>query len=917
METRPLPTRTLNETLLLQLERLADPSLTGKSLEEERARSRTMVDLAQTAIAERRLELDHTRGAGNGRNTTTPHREETGQERRTDTAEESAETAPVPPARNAGAGERASAEPRPSNAAGPMTRKSEAKTEPEEADDTASPGPVLDGASQKAIAAAKRAQEMTAKANATGTRPEGVSERTLQRYRRWMAEGLRRYGSELAGLIRQRERPGGQKKLDNAQTALLEHVVRSSATKPGRGRTRWAAERLNNLCNEVGVRTPSPETLRRALNNADAERADRAPNTPTTSDRSSESPNAQPEPAGERGTEPVAATTKEAEPKRTRGCTPPATSAETTDTPAAEPEARTAGETRHEPGPKSQETPAKGTTKQAEGPAAARRAAASTAGATTPRPPQAKDETAPEAAPGALRGADEVTGKPATDEKAATTERRAVGESGEQDTTDNAKAQAVVDGGTDKAPAAARKAGQPRRKAKATETVPHRGNKHTLRRYHRWMAEERRLHRATSETAAEPVAAEPNAVDEVTAKPTPNEAAATTDRQADTRSEQPGATDNPKAQWVFDGATNKALAAAKKAQKIVLEANATGRLPQGVCNRSLKRYRKWMADGLEHYGSELAGLIRNRGRWASHSVLNDAQRALLDHVVKTSAGTPERGRERRAERQLDSLCNEVGVETPSHKTLRRALKNTDAPRADKSPKTRGTSEGLSERAAGQPKPGAESRTEPVAATASPAAATASAATPKKTPNRTAPAAGARTTPERAAKPKTTVTTHYYPGPEEHKAPEKGAAAQAEQPSEAPKRPSKPGLAFAPRAEPVYESVVDFRAKGRNRGLLRPITAFGHKVEPRKAPPAPPPPVQVQLYTGTDGSKLWNQPKWHRKKWTEAQWAGFEEYKASMTNAQAETPEATEWRIKDERRPPKKDETPDESGQRTT
>ena len=57
-EGRRKPTQSLNDTLLAQLERLADPKLTGEALEEERQRARTMAELAQAAIAQQRLELD-------------------------------------------------------------------------------------------------------------------------------------------------------------------------------------------------------------------------------------------------------------------------------------------------------------------------------------------------------------------------------------------------------------------------------------------------------------------------------------------------------------------------------------------------------------------------------------------------------------------------------------------------------------------------------------------------------------------------------------------------------------------------------------------------------------------------------------------------------------------------------------------
>ena len=820
MKTRPQPTRTLNETLLLQLERLGNPSLTGKALEEERERSRTMVELAQTAIAERRLELEQRNNTVNGGDTRTPDHEGTGEEPRTATPEKNGETAP------------ASAPPRHGETAETTEGQSDAESEPHQPVDNAKAIAVLDGASSNAIATAKVAQEVVASADATGNTPRGVSKETLQRYRSWIAEGLRRYGSALAGLIRQEEGRGWPRRLNEAQTALLEHVVRGSAATPRTGRGRWARERLESLCNEVGVKAPGPQTLRRAPNKAKGRRAEESAETPPTVAESSEPPTAQPEPAAEARTKPVAAASNEPARKETRGCRPPAASTETT------------------------------------------RAAAREA----------------------------IPTEPEADEVAATTERQGGRESGKQDATDDVKARAAARQPTQKAPAAAGTTQQPKPKGSGAEAVPGGENEHTLRRYQQWTAEEQRRQAAGEQTAPEPVAAQPTASDGDPTTDAASSADATAKEPTGAESGKQDENGNAKAQWIFDSATPKALAAAKKAHKVVLRANASGSGSQEVGPKTLRRYRMWMAEGQEVYGSELAGLVRQRGRWTNQNALDKAQTALLQHVVRSSAAITGSQRKRQAEDRLDSLCSEVGVRPPNHKTLRQAMKKADAERAEAAAKTPRTTEGRSEPPTVRPAARSESKTK---------------ATPTRTRQRTAAETTAPTTTERAAaKAKTTVRMHEYPERAAHKAPEKRADDQAARATEVPKRPSKPALAFGPRAEPEYESVVDFRANGRNRGLLRPITAFGQGFGPRKAPP-PERQVHNERYTGTKGSRLWTQPTWHRKKWTEEQWASYEEYKATSTEARSNTPTATEWQIKDERRTPKSDQEPDKTGRRTT
>ena len=47
--------------------------------------------------------------------------------------------------------------------------------------------------------------------------------------------------------------------------------------------------------------------------------------------------------------------------------------------------------------------------------------------------------------------------------------------------------------------------------------------------------------------------------------------------------------------------------------------------------------------------------------------------------------------------------------------------------------------------------------------------------------------------------------------------------------------TQPAAAYEPAAEGAYESVVDFRADGRNRGSLDPVRVNGRIVERRRSP----------------------------------------------------------------------------------
>ena len=132
------------------------------------------------------------------------------------------------------------------------------------------------GATPKAMAAASRAFEFVKQAAATGKVPKGTSARSLGRYRGWMRDGRLRYASEFLGLVRRRGRLTGTRDIDAAQQALVAYVVQNFAKDRTAGRVLRAFDRLVALCDEVDVRSPSRETLRRDLNVHDTAKLVRA-----------------------------------------------------------------------------------------------------------------------------------------------------------------------------------------------------------------------------------------------------------------------------------------------------------------------------------------------------------------------------------------------------------------------------------------------------------------------------------------------------------------------------------------------------------------------------------------------------------------------------------------------------------------
>lgn len=110
-----------------------------------------------------------------------------------------------------------------------------------------------------------------------GAPPEGVSARSVRRYRRWAKEGERRFGSAFAGLIRLRGRRPGTSDLPAAQAQVLREVVDEFANDRRAGRLSAAHSRMVDLCDERGVSpAPSESTLYRALARTSVPKTDAA-----------------------------------------------------------------------------------------------------------------------------------------------------------------------------------------------------------------------------------------------------------------------------------------------------------------------------------------------------------------------------------------------------------------------------------------------------------------------------------------------------------------------------------------------------------------------------------------------------------------------------------------------------------------
>ena len=118
-------------------------------------------------------------------------------------------------------------------------------------------------ASRTDRAEALRRYQLVQEADATSRVPSGTSERALRRYRLWIREGEKLYGSGFAGLIRFRGRPVGTSGLDEAPQAILDQFVEENWTDSKAVSLTNLHARLVADCG--ALHPPSRETLRRAL----------------------------------------------------------------------------------------------------------------------------------------------------------------------------------------------------------------------------------------------------------------------------------------------------------------------------------------------------------------------------------------------------------------------------------------------------------------------------------------------------------------------------------------------------------------------------------------------------------------------------------------------------------------------------
>ena len=105
--------------------------------------------------------------------------------------------------------------------------------------------------------------------------------------------------------------------------------------------------------------------------------------------------------------------------------------------------------------------------------------------------------------------------------------------------------------------------------------------------------------------------------------------------------------------------------------QLLQEADATGRVPSGTSERTLRRYRQWIREAEQLYASGFAGLIRFRGRPVGTSGLDEAPQAILDQFVEENWTDPKAVRVTNLHARLVAACGDL--HSPSRETLRRAL----------------------------------------------------------------------------------------------------------------------------------------------------------------------------------------------------------------------------------------------------
>ena len=132
----------------------------------------------------------------------------------------------------------------------------------------------------------------------------------------------------------------------------------------------------------------------------------------------------------------------------------------------------------------------------------------------------------------------------------------------------------------------------------------------------------------------------------------------------------------------FLRASPEALAAAEHRWECVQYFLKHGKPPQGVDERSVRRYVEWMREAERDLGVGFAGLIRRRGRNPQLPDPDDPTERLLAQVVaefsdpKAIKGTPKAKRVGSCHARLVHLCHEQGIVAVPHlETLRSRLKS--------------------------------------------------------------------------------------------------------------------------------------------------------------------------------------------------------------------------------------------------
>ena len=121
-------------------------------------------------------------------------------------------------------------------------------------------------ATNKAREEANWRWEVLLECRETGIVPVGVSKGSVDRFERWAREGLRKYGGEYFGLIRQRGRRRGTPDLDGERQALVEKVVENYKGSEGGAGLSVIYRELRDDCKERGIDPPpSYSTVRRRV----------------------------------------------------------------------------------------------------------------------------------------------------------------------------------------------------------------------------------------------------------------------------------------------------------------------------------------------------------------------------------------------------------------------------------------------------------------------------------------------------------------------------------------------------------------------------------------------------------------------------------------------------------------------------